>query len=122
MPVARLAAVALDCDDPTTLANFWAQLVGGQEVMRTEDFVVLNTGLGGLAAVRVPDYQPPTWPDGSVPKQMHLDLAVDDLEQAQAEAVRLGARPADVQPVPERYRVMLDPAGHPFCLTTAIPK
>jgi hypothetical protein len=33
-----------------------------------------------------------------------------------AEAIRLGARQADQQPRPRRWRVMLDPAGHPFCL------
>jgi hypothetical protein len=38
-----------------------------------------------------------------------------------AEAERLGARPAATQPAPDRWRVMFDPAGHPFCLTTQIP-
>ena len=52
---------------------------------------------------------------------MHLDLAVTDLEAAEAEAVRLGAVRTDEQPAPDRYRVMLDPAGHPFCLSTQIP-
>jgi hypothetical protein len=53
---------------------------------------------------------------------MHLDLAVDDLDEAEAEAVRLGARRAADQPAPGRYRVLLDPAGHPFCLSTQIPE
>jgi hypothetical protein len=35
-------------------------------------------------------------------------------------AVALGARPADPQPDP-RWKVLLDPAGHPFCLTTLVP-
>lgn len=53
-----------------------------------------------------------------IPKQMHLDLAVaaDGLDAAQALAVRLGARLAGQQPQPDRRRVLLDPAGHPFCL------
>ena len=42
------------------------------------------------AAVRVPGYQPPTWPSGAIPKQVHLDLAVGDLGAAEAEAIRLG--------------------------------
>lgn len=67
------------------------------------------------------DYRPPSWPDGPIPKQMHLDVAVDDLEEAEAAALRLGARPAAEQPEPQRWRVLLDPAGHPFCLTTQIP-
>jgi Glyoxalase-like domain len=35
-----------------------------------------------------------SWPDGGLPKQIHLDLAADDLDDAEAEAVRLGAREA----------------------------
>ena len=69
-----------------------------------------------LAAVRIAGYQPPTWPDPAIPKQLHLDLSVGDLDAAEAEAVRLGARRAGEQPEPARWRVMLDPAGHPFCL------
>lgn len=38
------------------------------------------------------------------------------------EAERLGARPAPEQPAPEHRRVLLDPAGHPFCLTTQVPR
>ena len=57
-----------------------------------------------------------------MPKQIHLDLAVDDLDAAETEAVRLGARLADEQPAPDRWRVLLDPAGHPFCLTVQIPE
>jgi hypothetical protein len=35
---------------------------------------------------------------------------------------RLGATPAAFQPAPERRRILFDPAGHPFCLTTQIPR
>ena len=59
---------------------------------------------------------------GEVPKQIHLDLATSNLEAAEAEALRLGARKADDQPAPDRWRVLFDPAGHPFCFTTQIPE
>jgi predicted enzyme related to lactoylglutathione lyase len=49
---------------------------------------------------------------------MHLHLKVDDLDAAQADAVRLGARVATEQTNPERWRILLDPAGHPFFLAT----
>ncbi len=45
----------------------------------------------------------------------HLDLEVDDLEHATAYAVGVGAELAEFQPQPD-VRVLLDPAGHPFCL------
>jgi Glyoxalase-like domain len=44
------------------------------------------------------------------------------LDEAEAEAVRLGARLPDEQPSPDRWRVLLDPAGHPSCLSTQIPE
>jgi hypothetical protein len=53
---------------------------------------------------------------------MHLDLAVENVDEAEAEAVHLGAIRATDQPAPDRWRVLLDPAGHPFCLTTQIPE
>ena len=46
---------------------------------------------------------------------LHLDFEVDDLPVAVAHAVELGAREAGHQPQ-DNGRVMLDPAGHPFCL------
>jgi predicted enzyme related to lactoylglutathione lyase len=73
-----------------------------------------------VVAVKVQDYKMPTWPDSTVPKQMHLHLKVDDLDAAQADAVRLGARLATVQTNPEFWRILLDPAGHPFCLATQL--
>ncbi|MGA9311577.1 MAG: VOC family protein [Pseudonocardiaceae bacterium] len=35
-----------------------------------------------------------------------------------AEVVALGATSAEHQPRPGRWRVMLDPAGYPFCLSS----
>jgi hypothetical protein len=118
---ARLAAVALDCSDPRPLAEFWASLTGGEIVMSTDDHCIIRTDTLYLAAVRVPRHQRPSWPDGPVPKQIHLDLAVADLDAAVAEAVRLGAEQSPQQPHPTRWRVLLDPAGHPFCLSTQMP-
>jgi hypothetical protein len=46
---------------------------------------------------------------------MHFDFQVGDLDSAVAEAVELGATLAMSQPQ-ENVRVLLDPAGHPFCL------
>ena len=46
---------------------------------------------------------------------MHLDVEVDDLEIAVADALALGAALAADQPQDD-VRVLLDPAGHPFCL------
>ena len=121
MAVARYAMTSLDCADPIALADFWAALLDGTVVLRTEQVVVVKTDTILLGAARVPDYEPPTWPGGATPKRMHLDLAVRDLDTAEQRALELGARKADTQPRPDQWRVYFDPAGHPFCLTVNIP-
>jgi len=112
----------LDCADPAALGSFWAALLGGEIVFVSNEFVAVKTDRMWLAAVRTGDYEAPSWPDGGLPKQMHLDLAVDDLAAAEKEALRLGAVRSATQPAPDRYLVLLDPAGHPFCLSTQIPE
>jgi hypothetical protein len=49
-------------------------------------------------------------------KQFHLDLKVDDIPAAEQAAVALGATAPERQPG-ETWRVLLDPDGHPFCMT-----
>ncbi len=45
---------------------------------------------------------------------------MDDLEAAEARLIALGATKPEPQPQPDRWRVLLDPAGHPFCITTFV--
>ena len=71
-----------------------------------------------LVPQRVVDYRPPVWPGASV---VHLDLtAGEHLDEPEQRAIALGARAVDPQLDP-RWRVLLDPAGHPFCITTLTP-
>ena len=62
-------------------------------------------------------YRAPVWPpaEGQQRPMVHLDFQVGDLDEAVADALALGATLADAQPQ-EHVRVLLDPAGHPFCL------
>jgi hypothetical protein len=45
---------------------------------------------------------------------MHLDIAVDDIEQAEKYALSLGA--VRLPGGGATFRVYSDPSGHPFCL------
>ena len=117
----RIGSISLDCNDPQKLAKFWADLLGGNIAFSVEHFVAVKLDSMWITAVKVEDYSPPTWPENEIPKQMHLDLAVTDLTAASARAISLGATESPTQPSPDTYIVMLDPAGHPFCLTTQIP-
>lgn len=117
MALSGFKLITIDCADPAELATFWMRMLGGEIVLEKDHVVAVRTDDGsGIAATRVDDYRPPTWPEGERPKQIHLDLAVADLDAAEAEAIEMGARKAEVQPDPARFRVFLDPAGHPFCL------
>ena len=108
----------LGTPDPVGLGRFYAALLGGDLDERDATFVTLH--LGGthyLACQLETEHRPPVWPSGAGDQQMqaHLDVGVASVAEAVADAEALGARPADVQPQ-EDVRVMLDPAGHPFCL------
>jgi hypothetical protein len=118
MATAKLWSVTLDCADPQPLATFWAQLLGGKIAYTSDKFVGVEIPGGTwIGAYQIDDYSPAAWPDGDEGKQFHLDLAVDDLDEAERAAIELGATKADHQPEPDRWRVLLDPAGHPFCVT-----
>ena len=54
--------------------------------------------------------------DGHAPGHFRGRLGADERDEAVEYAVALGARVAEHEPQPERLVVMLDPAGHPFCL------
>ena len=118
----RLGAISLDCADPEQLSGFWAELLGGEIAATSEDVAVVKLDHLLLTAMRVDDYVSPTWPSGPVPKQTHIDLDVDDLAEAEKRAVSLGAVRAESQPAPDRFLVLFDPAGHPFCLSTVFPE
>ncbi|WP_461170663.1 VOC family protein [Arthrobacter sp. Z1-15] len=121
--VGQLASISLDCPDPDLLADFYSRLLGLKEAFATPDRGVVALAGGGpmLTLMRVDTYVAPSWPEGDQHQQMHLDVAVEDLSAAAEAAAALGAVPAEHQPAPEQWRVLLDPAGHPFCLTAVRP-
>ncbi|HEY3724708.1 MAG TPA: VOC family protein [Acidimicrobiia bacterium] len=121
-PIARLAAVSLDSADPAALAGFYRELLGLETFFESEDFVALKGGGILVTTQRVADHEPPDWPSGPRGKQLHLELAVTDLDDSEARAVAIGATKPDGQPNPDLWRVLLDPDGHPFCITTLIPE
>ena len=117
-PTARLAMVTLDCADPQAEAAFWAALLGWEKTYADENYGMLKGPDHALGFGKVEGYKPPAWPNPNGSKQFHLDLAVDDIPAAEQRAVELGATVPHEQPG-ETWRVLLDPAGHPFCLTKA---
>ena len=113
--------VVLDAPDVAVLTRFYSELRGWTIWREDEAEAALDLGEGVayLSIQRNPDYVRPVWPATGGRQQMmlHLDFEVSDLEAEVARAVRLGAELPDHQPQ-ENVRVLLDPAGHPFCLYT----
>jgi len=122
-PVGTLASISIDCPDPDVLAPFYRDLLGLEEVFATHDRGVVSLAGAGpvVTFMRVDEYDAPSWPAGPQRQQMHIDVAVDDLDTGVAAALALGATEAAVQPAPSLWRVLLDPVGHPFCLSTVRP-
>ena len=117
--IARLAMVTVDCDDPQKQGAFWSAVLGWEQTYADDNYAMLAGPSNALGFGRVPDYAPPVWPNDEGSKQFHLDLAVEDLSLAETRCVELGASVPEHQPGEGRWRVLLDPAGHPFCLTNA---
>lgn len=115
-----LTAVLLEAADLEPESAFWHQLLGGT-VTRTQTHHFLRIdGFPAFVVQLAPEHLPPQWPGGRS-QQMHVDLAVDDLEAADRLAVSAGARRlspvGDVAVSPATgSRVYASPAGHPFCL------
>jgi predicted enzyme related to lactoylglutathione lyase len=117
-PNLKLTAITLDCAEPRMLAAFYQQATGLELAPNSDDTFAGVTSEDGLfiGFQRVAEYQAPRWPDQSAPQQLHLDFAVDDLDEAEALVLKLGATKPEFQPGADRWRVFTDPAGHPFCL------
>lgn len=121
---------AIDCDDPISLAKFYSELTG-LKVDLTKSSAIDGSWVElkdennqvQLAFQKIPNYRPPTWPDGDLPQQVHMDFLVDDIAEGEAVALKLGATKTVFQPgsppsaeYEYEFRVYLDPQGHPFCL------
>lgn len=117
--IARLDAVTIDCNDPETLAVFWAAVFDTREEWRGGDPVQ-------YIDLRATDWSPKIRfqrvPEGKTVKdRIHLDLRVDDIEEAAARVIALGAQRApsdDFREYDVAFRVMLDPEGNEFCVVT----
>lgn len=129
MAIGRYSLTALDCEDPILLAEFYGKVTGWPidegRIWRNEAGVAAWVQLkpdGGatIGFQRVEKYRAPTWPEGEIPQQEHLDFDVEDLDIGETEILKIGAIKADFQPG-ESFRVFFDPAGHPFCLVLNQP-
>lgn len=126
----QLTSITIGTPNPHELAPFYARLLAGvitaddgpreghppedgwAQVRTTSDFGQITLNFEYEA-----EWQTPVWPSekGKQHITQHLDIRVDNLEEAVAWAEACGAHQDPFQPQ-DTVRVMRDPHGHPFCL------
>jgi hypothetical protein len=131
-PAITATGPVLDAGDVAELARCYERLLGWDVVDIAGPRPGKPSG-DGWAMLRNPErttkieiqweehHVRPTFPGtaGKPTMQLHLDFQVEDVAVAVAWAIECGAEQAAWQPPtrdPSRLRIMLDPAGHPFCL------
>lgn len=116
--IGRLHHVVIDCARPRELAEFYSELTGLPVTYERPDWVVISEDeeSSGLAFQLTADFQPPKWPNPDYPQQIHLDVMVDDFDEAEQKVLALGAHRLTNTDSAQDWRVYADPEGHPFCL------
>lgn len=122
----QLMHAALDATDVDLLAEFYRELLGLRYRAGDEhdvDWRVLldEDGRRVLAINRVERLERATWPADDVPKQVHQDFRVADVEALERHRRRAEGLGAELlldrsEDPTEPLFVLADPAGHPFCL------
>lgn len=129
-PQLRVTSDTIGAPDPRALARFYARLLGWT-VTAAEPPRPGGPPEDGWAQLRPPAGQDgptlnfeyerawtrPQWPAaaGRPHATQHLDILAADLDASVAWAAGQGATLAEFQPQDD-VRVLLDPAGHRFCL------
>jgi hypothetical protein len=105
--------ITFDCDDPDTLAQWWAQAIGGEvNAVAPGEFVILpRPGGAGLAFQRVEDPTPGK-------NRVHIDFTAADVEREVERLVDLGASQTGRHSFGDDFHwvVLTDPAGNAFCV------
>jgi predicted enzyme related to lactoylglutathione lyase len=110
--IGRVSFLTIDANDPARLAAFWSDVLG-TTVAETSDegrFVFLEAANGHILSFqRVPEPK-------SVKNRVHLDIRVEDLDEAAASIVDLGGTwdGNELTLDDARWRTLRDPEGNEF--------
>lgn len=110
--IGRVDEVVVDCQNPAALAAFWASILGGEPVHRSDDWSFIDPpGWTRLAFQRVPEHK-----QGK--NRLHIDVHVADVPEATVAAealgaVRTGAVHSDSVGT---FQVLQDPEGNEWCV------
>lgn len=110
--IGSIDEVVIDCADPGALAAFWSGVLGGAPVERDDAWwYILPPGWTQLSFQKVPEGK-------TVKNRVHLDVRVDDIEAATAQAEALGARRVGAvhHDTAGSFQVLRDPEGNEWCV------
>jgi predicted enzyme related to lactoylglutathione lyase len=111
---AVLTEIVVDAADPSRLAEFWAAVLGWEQIDEGDGAVEIGAPGGGpLTVVFVPVDDPKAGKN-----RLHLDVNPSGCDQdAELERLRsLGAVEVDVGQGEQTWVVLADPEGNEFCL------
>jgi hypothetical protein len=84
--IVGVAALAIDCAEPESLARWWSRLLGGSVKVGADGDATLHTAEGlAIDCLRVPEPKP-------VKNRLHLDLRSRDLSAATTRPSRSARR------------------------------
>ena len=108
------SGVTVDCVDPQRVARFWAGLLGREPGPAQHGWIYL--GERGDPQPRLVFQPVPEASTGKV--RIHLDISVDDIDEAMRRVEQLGGRFTGERHDYDEDVVVVeaDPEGHEFCL------
>ncbi len=114
MPRGTLHQIVINANHPARLARFYARVLGGDPVDRQGDGWSFIEGSAGRPRL---SFQPDPREKGER-NRLHLDVRVEDVPAATAEAAAAGAVVVGGVVTDEQgsFQVLLDPEGNEFCL------
>jgi predicted enzyme related to lactoylglutathione lyase len=114
----RLYTVVIDAQDPHSLGQFWADVLGWRVLTDDEDGVIVGAdeqAYPGLCLLRVPETK-------TIKNRLHIDLSPDDRDAEVDRLLGLGASRVDIgQAADVTWVVLADPEGNEFCVLRPQP-
>ena len=110
--------IVIDCADPETLIDFWAEALGYEKAGQFAPYYVLLPKERAFPPVILQKVPEPK----TAKARIHFDLRVPDIEAEATRLEALGARRIDVgQGENPGWIPMADPEGNEFCVCPGIP-
>ncbi|TAN25980.1 MAG: VOC family protein [Actinomycetota bacterium] len=112
----KLSMLNIDSTDPARLAEFYAATLCWEVTNSGTNYGMVEGDGIKIGVGRIERFWPAQWPEEAGVKRFHLDLKVDDFDEAAEGQFVIGASQPDFQPE-TGCRVLLDRDGQAFRLS-----